>query len=78
MITFQYVDRFLRVILYLWISNIYKRYENRRNFKGNIIMGTTNITATEIVYQFVFPSPRHHSHYWPHQITPHSSLNWKR
>ena len=45
-------------------------------YRGNIIMGTTNITATEIVYQFVFPSPRHHSHYW-HQIIPHSGLNQK-
>ena len=45
-------------------------------YRGNVIMGTTNITATEIVYQFVFPSPRHHSHYW-NQIIPHSSLNRK-
>ena len=46
-------------------------------YRGNIIMGTKNITATEIVYQFVFPSPRYHSHYW-HQIILHISLNRKR
>ena len=42
-------------------------------YRGNIIMGTTNITATERLYQIVFPSPRLHSRYW-HQIIPHSSL----
>ena len=33
MISCQYVDRFLTVILYRWISNIYKRYENSRNLQ---------------------------------------------
>ena len=46
-------------------------------YRGNIIMGTTNITATEVVYQFVFPSPRLNSYYC-HQSFPHSSLNQKR
>ena len=61
MITFRYGDRFLGIILYWWISNIYKRYENNRSL--SLSDGTTNITATEILYQLVFPSPHHHSHY---------------